>query len=803
VKAASEFSVSVTTLADFACRSGDLVPEGVAGPTAREGIRAHQKLQRAVLEEAERNNRQVESEVRMSGRVTIDECDITITGRVDLVDHHTHRLSEIKTTLVPAEQVPEYQRALHWAQLYLYGYLYLIGEPQNAASDTVELELIHVNIRAQSQHSEHRVLHSAELQAHAHTALRLYTRWLTSVDQWRDELRASAALLGFPHETFRSGQRDMAAAVYRAARDAQALLCEAPTGIGKTVSALFPAIKMLGEGGIRQVAYLTAKVSGRRSALQSLAQMQSAGLKLTAVQIRAKRSACFCFNGRCERDAAGRCPMTLGFFDRLPAARDELLACGIITEAGLDDIAWQHQLCPFELALQLLPWVHVVVADYNYVFDPLVRLSHFAQSRSDTLLLVDESHNLVDRSRSMYSAEVCRLECMEQAMICRHSHPPVAHALDKLAQQLLVQTGSQAEDICVHDSVCKAVSTAAGNVIDTMVTTFGQVPALPESCGELFRILCRFVVISDLFAEHHRSIAVRSRRGRRIEVTLSLFCLDASGSLARQYRLFRASVLFSATLRPGIFYRDALGLPGTTVHMQLPSPFESARTCHCIVSWIDTRYRYRYASLPPLLEMIHAVSSCRTGNYLVFFPSYAYLNQAYDAFTALYPDVEVWKQAGDQTREQQQTQLAHLDNPGHRIGFAILGGVFGEGIDYVGERLIGVIVVSPGLPGLDTQTRLISEHYQQQGHDGFDFAYRYPGFTRVLQTVGRLVRDEADSGVAVLVDSRFNQAFYQGLFPAHWQLRRPLDLKDLQNNIERFWASLPCMDRQAGTRAEF
>ncbi len=782
--------ISVTALADFSCRVGDLSPAGVAGPTAREGMQAHQKIQRVAIADSQGTTLPIEAEVRLSCTVTLEEGEVKLGGRVDLVDRAAHRLSEIKTTLVPADQVPDSQQSLQWAQLYLYGFMYLTGEKLAVDLEQVELELVHVNIRAGTQQSQHRTVSRVDLTLHAHRALKVYLQWLEKISHWQQRLSLSAKAMNFPYRAFRAGQRDMAAAIYRAARDGQALMCEAPTGIGKTVSALFPAVKSLGEGGIYQVVYLTAKVAGRLSALQALAQMQSSGLAITAVQIRAKQATCFCSIGRCERDESGRCPMTLGFFDRLPAARDELLACGIISDAQLDDIAWQHQLCPFELALQLLPWVHVAIADYNYVFDPLVRLPHFSESCSKTLLLIDEAHNLVDRSRSMFSAELVRSDCMNQATECRQHHPLVAHAFDRLARQLLSESAGQSDEVQIADVVNSSLVRTAGEVIEAMAASFGLAPSLPDSSGDMFRTLCRFVVIGELFGEHHRCVTNIGMTGRRKEVVIRLFCLDASTALSKQYRIYRASVVFSATLRPATFYRDALGLPEATSHLQLSSPFDPERASHHVVDWIDTRYRQRSRSLPALVELIHGVSESRPGNYLVFFPSYAYLNQAYEAFTSMYPVREVWKQAGDQSREQRHELLEHLDLPGHRVGFAILGGVFGEGIDYIGERLIGVIVVSPGLPGLDTQTQLISTHYQQQGHDGFDFAYRYPGFTRVLQTVGRLVRSESDSGIVVLVDDRFKQNFYRSLFPEHWQMNLPENQKKLLEHMERFWNQL-------------
>ncbi|MGQ7843424.1 ATP-dependent DNA helicase [Granulosicoccus sp. 3-233] len=780
--------VSVTSLAAFSCRSGDLFPEGVAGPTARQGMRAHQKIQREAREESKHRDSPIETEVILSAVLSIRQHDVTLGGRVDLLDRQQPRLSEIKTTLVPAAQLPSSQQQLQWSQLYLYGHLYLTSIDSHAES--VELELIHMNIRSGEQETQLRQLDRQALQQHTLAALETYVIWLEQVQSQRRQMQHSASLMKFPHADFRAGQRDMSAAIYRCTRDAQVLMCEAPTGIGKTVSALFPGIKSLGEGGIAQIAYLTAKVAGRLSALQSLQHMQASGLIVSAVQIRAKQPTCFCSNGRCDRDEAGRCPMTIGFFDRLPAAREELLACGIMHDSVLDEIAWQHQLCPFELALQLLPWVHVVIADYNYVFDPLVRLQHFSEDRSDTLLLIDEAHNLLDRSRSMYSAQLNRLRCLDEAAVCRQHHPQVANALDRLAREMRSHVREQEAETQVSEVTNAAISRRAADVIEAMVASHGQAPGLKESSNELFRTLCRYVVIHELFAEQHRDITQFYNSGRRKQVEVMLFCQDASAKLQKQYRQFKATVVFSATLRPATFYRDALGLPESTACLQLSSPFDPARALHCVVDWIDTRYLQRQASLPALIELVHEVCAAKPGNYLVFFPSHAYLNQAYSAYVSRYPQDETWKQDAEHSREQQPQILASLEEPGHRVGFAIQGGIYGEGINYAGDRLIGVIVVSPGLPGLDTQTRLISEHYQRQGHDGFDFAYRYPGLTRVLQTVGRLIRNESDGGVVLLVDTRFRSTFYQRLFPGHWQLDRPGSAKSLVDRVEQFWSGL-------------
>lgn len=804
--------VSVTSLADFSCREGDLMPIGVVGPSAREGMKAHTRLQKSTIEAArsalppELENAtfmtdvsgnqaaplMVESEVRISCECLIEAVQVELSGRMDMVDYRGPVISEIKTTLVPATEVPSAQRALQWAQLYLYGFMFLhTRSSEGSVAEAVTLQLIHINLRADKTTPEQRVVGRSELERFARAALTRYVVWLKHIQAGNHRLALTASSLDFPHTSFRRGQRDMAAAVFRAIRDKLHLMCEAPTGIGKTISTLFPASKALGEQKIKQVVYLTAKVGGRLSALQALKQLESAGLSVSAVQIRAKQQTCFCSNGRCERDDAGRCPMTLGFYDRLHAARHELLALGIIEDEQLDDIAWQHQLCPFELALQMLPWVHVVIADYNYVFDPLVRLPHFAESRKDTALLVDEAHNLVDRSRSMFSAELSREQCLAEASICRLTHPLVAKSLDRLCRTLLELVRDQGDDESIAEAASSSVARAVAEAVENMLGAFaGELP-LSDSGSELFRVLCRYLAIHELFSDDHRCIIKVARNGKRKQIEIALYCLDASTFLARQYGIFRSSIVFSATLRPSLFYRDTLGLPDQTYHLRLDSPFPVENAYHAVVNWIDTRYRQRESSLSSLIALIKNVSDQRAGNYLVFFPSYVYLNQAFDAFCRQFPDVEIWKQTHEQGREEQCCLLEHMSQKGHRIGFAILGGVFGEGIDYRGDRLIGVIVVSTGLPGLDTKAQLLAEYYRSRGNDGFDFAYRYPGFTRVLQTVGRLIRSDSDCGVVVLVDSRFGHDFYTQLYPDTWQVSYPTNPGALYDGISDFWRGVP------------
>jgi len=772
--------VAVTALADFACRSGDLEQGGgTVGPSSRDGVVAHQRLQAAS---------EAETEVRLTRRLVVDGEMLELSGRVDLLDRDRHALGEIKSTLVPLERLPPSRRALHRAQLMLYGWLYL-GEVGEGVPLT--LELVYVNLRGGAPVTETLAASVEALEGHAVGALSAWLRWRLGVERRRAALASSAAALSFPHERFRAGQRTMAVAVYRALRDGGGLLCEAPTGTGKTISSLYPAVKALGEGRRRQVFYLTAKVSGRRSALESLGRLVGAGLELSALALRARESACFCERGDVTRDAAGRCPMTLGFFDRLPPARAELVEAGVIGAERLDECARRHRLCPHALAARLLPWMDVVVGDYNHVFDPLARLSGLDEPNPAAVLLVDEAHNLLERSRAMFSASLSREACAVVAAACRLEHPSVAHAIERLGEGLRELARGRTEGTALLGEIPRALARRAGETLEAIAATFGEVPPLPAEATSLARRLARFALVAELYGEEYRTLLVVRRVGRRREIEIRLVCLDAAALLARQSALFGASVLFSATLAPAGFYRDALGMPRTTPTLALPSPFDPEHSLHCVVDWVDTRFRRREDSLEALVRLIRQVSESHAGNYLVFLPSYLYLERVHVAFARAHPERETWRQLPGEGAEEQARTLARLERPGHRVGFAVLGGAYGEGVDYAGHRLIGVLVVGTGLPGPTLERDLIASRYDERGLDGFDFAARYPGFTRVQQAVGRLIRGERDHGVVVLVDDRFRQPFYRRLFPPHWRSRPMRDAAELDERLEQFWRGVP------------
>ena len=777
--------VSVTNLAVFSCRQGDLGQMGPAGPTALQGIRAHQRLQSTL---------RLDSEVRVVSNTTLDDTKVRLTGRMDLLDRQAHTIGEIKTTRVPQTQLPIEQTELHWAQLMLYGYCYL-QELRSAAAeesdllcelpDTIELQIYYTNLLDEQHTVDTRKLSCDDIEAYAQQALRHYIQWIKLVRQWQSKTAESAKALAFPHAQFRQGQRDMAAVTYRLARDGGAVMCEAPTGIGKTVSTLFPAIKALGSGEIKHVSYLTAKTSGRETALGALGLLKKSGLETTSVVLRSKKLTCFCSNGRCERGDDGRCEMTIGFFDRLPEARLAAMQAGMLDGETIDEIAWEHKICPFEFALQLLPWVSLVVCDYNYVFDPLVKLGWYAESRKNTMLLIDEAHNLLDRSRNMYSAKLTRGELLFAAK----QNPSLSKPIKRLAKLLQNFASEKNDEMSVRERLPENIRSNSAMLVDDIVNTFADGQAHSDTLFELFKSLCRLGAITELYSDQHKTLVTIDKKGSLNDVELHLWCTDASKFLQPCFNNFKANLLFSATLRPPVYYRDSLGLGEATQSLMLESPFDPERCLQLQVPFIDTRYKSREASATALCELIKSISTAQAGNYLVFFPSYAYLSAIYDLFGKLYPDEPTWRQSTDELLIDRQSQLSKMERSTVGIGFAILGGSYGEGVDYPGSKLIGAIVVSVGLPGGGVEQELIATGYKEAGLDGYDYAYRYPGFTRVQQTVGRVIRTESDRGVVVLVDDRFSQRVYRDLYPEHWKIQRVTNLEDAESKLKQFWLS--------------
>lgn len=847
--------LGVKDLVYFACRSGDLqAADAVAGPSAREGQLTHKKLQSLKTSTQQ-------SEVSLKVRLEVEGDAVVLRGRVDLVDTAATipEVIEIKSTYVNPEHLSPSVLELHWAQLKVYGYLLcLSGLPANEKSDqeqdagaasgnevgagenseyafkAIRLQLACHNILDDRTYRDSREFDVAELSAFTQVALQRYLQWYRKVEASRSAMRKSANEMDFPFPAFRTGQYQMAASVYLTLKNRSRLLCEAPTGTGKTISTLFPACKALAEGHVSQIVYMTAKTSGRQAAFAAIGKLQDAGLQATSLVIHSKVQACHCQNGTCERNEDGRCPRTIAFFDRLPEAREKLLSLGTLDHKQIDRIATEFELCPFELALQMLAWVDIVVCDYNYVFDPLVRLASFAERENRIALLVDEAHNLSDRARSMYSASLSRRQNQDVIKFCKQISPLLAKATMALNRAMArIANQHDSKDVVLMDApdaVTNAVykclellelqsnppaaaesGLSAGQKNETAglfddqdefatsaIESGGAGGSWPAEVREWYKELFRYRVIEELFSDNHRTLLVSAEQD---DLTLKLSCIDASDKLAKSFSRVHSAAVFSATLRPQEYFINTLGLTENVKTLTLSSPFATENLLSPVCSWIDTRYHARQQSAPELVELIKSVYSARAGNYLVFFPSYAYMRDIHQQFSQAHSEVPViiQERSGVESRAE---FLAHFSEDNATLGFAIMGGVFGEGVDYLGDQLVGAIVVGTGLPGIGLQQKLLSEHFAANGLDGFDYAFRYPGFTRVLQTAGRVIRSESDIGVVVLVDTRFNTNFYHSLFPAHWSPKYCDRKGQLDVLLTDFWCQHSNADVKAGEERE-
>jgi len=792
--------VGVKELVEFSCRRGDLVHDGVAGPSAREGMLAHKKLQ----------NEKAGTELAEVSLVGEFEClreTVKIQGRVDLIELEAAIpvVTEIKSSYVDPQHLPDSVRELQWAQLKIYGALLFTSDLNHpVASNQVRLRLSTFNLRDEQLYPEEVCFDRGQLQDFLSDALQRWTAWQLEVAALRAELQLSAADLDFPFDGYRSGQYELAASVFRCLRGGNKLLCEAPTGIGKTISSLFPACKALGEKHIDQVAYLTAKTSGREAAFAAIEQLKECGLKASTLVVQSKSLACHCQNGTCERDQNGRCPRTIGFFDRLPAARSSLLAGRDMGSSTIDAVASEYDICPFELSLQMLRWADIVICDYNYLFDPLVRLTVFAERENSIGFLIDEAHNLGDRARSMYSAQLSRQQNLAVTAVCKDSFPAVANVARALNRAIarIANAAEKADALpAAVEEVPTGLSRAVEKCLETLLGEDSSVSTAPdadnpvtESKGnwpevvwQWFKELYRFRVIEQLYNEKHRTLIEREGTGKQQEVSVRLVCLDASDWLNTSFKRLHSAAVFSATLRPVDYQASVLGLADEGNTLTLPSPFSREQLACLVCDWIDTRYKHREYSAQELVDLIHRVCHSQQGNYLVFFPSYAYMQQIYRLYTMRHPEVETAIQEQGGGAQARDAFLSQFTPQTCTLGFAIMAGVFGEGIDYKGDSLIGAIVVGTGLPGLGLEQSLLQQQFIENGQNGFDYACRYPGLTRVLQAAGRVIRSERDKGIIVLVDPRFNSPFYRQLLPDFWEPKSCSTIAAVGDSLAEFW----------------
>ncbi|MEM7032731.1 MAG: ATP-dependent DNA helicase [Chloroflexota bacterium] len=783
--------VSVRQLVEFILQEGDLAPAGFqTGNRALEGTRGHQYVQKS-------RPAGYLAEVPIKHTVEQDGLTIEISGRVDGIypDHDPVMLDEIKTTTRDLSDIGPDYNPLHWAQVKVYAYFYALQ--QDCQAITLQLTYFHIDTRSTIEF--HQTLSLNDLQTFFEALIADYLVWAKALVAWLEKRDQSIQDLTFPYPEYRARQRDLAVAVYQAIRQKEICFAQAPTGIGKTIATLFPAIKAIGTGYNNKIFYLTAKTLGRTVAEKALDDMRETGLSLKSVTITAKDKMCFCP----ATDRSGdTCDYANNYYGKLRAALLDAFEQDAFTRPTIETLAEKHQVCPFEFSLDLSLWADCIICDYNYVFDPRVYLRRFFdQTVTPYTFLIDESHNLPDRARMMFSAEIEKRQVLDLQRMTKTEAPNVAKTLAKvnkvcLARRKQVEAEGQ-RSIVEHDLPSDLIDSLKLFVTEAEGWLILNQPAECRQTLLDFYFSClAYLRTAERF--DHTYVSYFERRGQSGLIS-KLYCLDPAPHLAEGLNRGQAAIFFSATLLPMDYFERLLTGAVHQPQIVLPSPFPKENLKLIIQNNISTKYAQREASYPQIAETIISVCTAHSGNYLVFFPSYAYMEAVIPLVEEQAPRLNLLIQARSMSEVEREAFLAEFEKGDSQtvVGFAVMGGIFGEGIDLVGNRLVGAIIVGVGIPQLGLERDLIKTYFQDVDQRGFEYAYQYPGLNRVMQAAGRVIRTETDRGVIILIDERFTQQRYRRLYPEGWQYFEAVrDTESLTVRLETFWLDRPILPNQ-------
>ncbi|MFA0918259.1 hypothetical protein ALP73_01759 [Pseudomonas coronafaciens pv. garcae] len=751
--APARYVVAVRALCEFTAKAGDLDLRFTPSPTAQEGIAGHRTV-------ASRRGADYQAELSLAG----DYRELTVRGRADGYDAGRNQLEEVKTYRGELDAMPANHRQLHWAQVKIYGWLLC----QRLQLREVTLALVYFNIVSEQETLIRESFSAATLQAFFEQQCTVFLGWARQELAHTRTLHQALGSLTFPHASFRTGQRVLAESVYKAVSTGWCLMAQAPTGIGKTIGTLFPLLKAAPGQKLDKIFFLTAKTPGRRLALDALGVIKHSApkLKLRVLELVARDKACEHPDKACNGDS---CPLARGFYDRLPAARAAALESPWLNQAGVRDAALQHEVCPYYLSQELARWADVFIADYNYYFDlsaMLFGLSQLNQWR--VAVLVDEAHNMVERARQMYSAS---LDQSQLKTLIQSAPEPVKKALQRVDRQWSALHKAQPGAYQAYAAAPEKFVNSLNLCISTIGDHFNEHPQAVDGTLQGFYLeAIGFARIAELFDEHFIfDIARREAGGKRILSRLSLRNVVPARFIRPRLGAARCTVLFSATLNPRHYYADLLGLPDNTAWIDVESPFHHEQLDVRIVSRISTRFTHRQASLAPIVELMAEQFESRPGNYLAFFSSFDYLQQVAELMAHTHPHITLWQQARGMGEEERHAFLERFTLSSQGIGFAVLGGAFGEGIDLPGARLIGAFIATLGLPQLNPVNEQFKQRMAALFGAGYDYTYLYPGVQKVVQAAGRVIRSQSDRGVVMLIDDRFAEPKVKQLFPAWWR----------------------------------
>jgi DNA excision repair protein ERCC-2 len=742
------YEVAVRTLCEFTAKRGNLDMRFTPSPSALEGIAGHRVI-------ASRRSSSFQTELALEG----DYGPLHVRGRADGYDPDENRLEEFKTYRGELGRMPENHRALHWAQLRIYGWLLC----KQKGRSSVRLALVYFDIASELETVFDELQSAADLEQHFSAQCQQFMSWAEAESAHRQLRNEALRELRFPYAQLHGGQRELAQAVYRRVRAGGALLAQAPTGIGKTVGTLFPALKAMANSQVDKVFYLVAKTSGRQLALDALRRMQPADSRPPArvVELVARGKVCEYPGMPCD---GAVCPLARGFYDRLPAARAEAIGIAFLDQDAVRQVARRHQVCPYYLSQELARWSDVVVGDYNYYFDRSAMLFGWAVTHQwRVCLLVDEAHNLVERARTMYTASLDH-EAFES--VRRQAPEALRGVFERVDRVWREITAGQAEAHRIYDDLPRELLA----VLDTSIAAMADHLSQQGQDETLQAFFFAALAFCRLAAEFDTNTLFEITRGEGQRSLLCLRNVVPGRFLTPRFAAAHTSVLFSATLTPHAFFRDILGLPQTSEYLDVQSPFQAEQLTVRLVRSISTRFRDRERSLVPIAELLARQYASRPGNYLAFLSSFEYLDRVAALLGERHPHIPAWKQHPGMKEPDREAFLARFLPEGQGIGFAVLGGAFAEGVDLPGSRLIGAFVATLGLPQVNAVNEEMQRRMDTLFGSGYEYTYLYPGIQKVVQAAGRVIRTAADRGVLYLIDDRYAQPGVRKLLPRWWRM---------------------------------
>ena len=769
--------ISVRSLVEFILREGD-IDNRVSGSMLLGG-KIHRKIQ-------SRMGTNYTAEVPLKIQMPCDGFVLQIEGRADgvLKDDGKVLIDEIKGILRSLEHL-EAPVPVHLAQAKCYAYIYAV---QNSLK-CIDVQMTYCQMETEEIRRFCQEFEFQELQTWFQDLVTQYEKWAKFEIEWRNVRNDSIRQIEFPFP-YREGQRDLVTSVYRTILRKKKLFIQAPTGVGKTMATVFPAVRAVGEGLGEKIFYLTAKTIMRTVAEQAFSLLKEKGLLYKTITLTAKEKICFCEEAECNPDA---CPYAKGHFDRVNDAVFDLIThSGDWSREVLEEQAKKHMVCPFEMSLDVSNWADAVICDYNYAFDPQAHLKRFfsESGKGEYLFLIDEAHNLVERGREMYSASLYKEDLLEVRKLVKAEDPKLAKGLSECNQQFL-----ELKRECEHYQILKSVSHIALKLMNVL----SKLEDYLEECKDaekkkrvldFYFAVRSFLNIHDIMDENYVIFSEMMEDGR---FQIKLFCVNPAVNLQNYLEQGNSTIFFSATLLPVHYYKKLLSVEKDDYAVYAHSSFPQENKFLFIGTDVSTRYTRRGESTyQRFARYIAVMAEQKKGNYMAFFPSYRFLEEVHTCFLECVDhEVDSICQVSYMDEEQRKEFLEEFEQEREKslVAFCVMGGIFSEGIDLTDDKLIGAVIAGTGLPQVCTEREILKQYFNAADMDGFDYAYLYPGMNKVLQSAGRVIRTESDRGVILLLDDRFRAMRYREVFPREWQQYQLGSVKNLEQEIRTFWES--------------